>query len=507
MYARSSTENQIKAICAVMRRSNATSALQYIPELTWILFLRILDQREELDSRQSAALGLQFTPAISEPYRWRDWAAPGGHFRKKLQQSPDSVFDFVVDDLLPHLKALGGSYDATPKQRVISAVFAQRQRPFLTSEKDFFDVLDMVDDIKERDEDQAHFATISSAYENLLLKMGEKNNDGGQFFTPRDVIRTVVSVVDPQIGETVFDPAAGTGGFLALAYEHMKSKARSSTELTKLSESTYFGNEKDILIHPIALANLILHGIDDPRIWHGNTLTRLPAIGSNYVSASTPTPPSKFDVIVTNPPFGGREGADSQQRYAYKTRSTQVLFMQEIMRSLAPQGRAGSVVDEGFLFRTDDHAFIQTRRKLVEELDLYCVVCLPEGVFKRAGALNKTNLIFFNNGKPTSNVWYYDLTDQHVTKTKPLRLEHFDEFFKLLPERADSERSWTVPVEELVERNYDLKAVNPHRKVEVDTRTPAELLDILEAENAKFVAAIAALRELDAGRHDNAEQG
>lgn len=208
-----------------------------------------------------------------------------------------------------------------------------------------------------------------------------------------------------------------------------------------------------------------------------------------------------------NPPFGGKEGHDAQLRYPYKSNKTQVLFVQEVMSVLAQSGRAGIVVDEGFMSGTTEIGLVQTKTRIIAEFNLHCVVSLPYGVFAQAGTSAKTYLIFFNNGKPTTNVWYYDLTERKVTKTKPLLLEHFDEFFELLPDRADSERSWTVPVEELVARDYDLKAVNPHRKVEVDTRTPAELLDILEAENEKFVAAIVALRELDAGRPDDADAG
>lgn len=242
-------------------------------------------------------------------------------------------------------------------------------------------------------------------------------------------------------------------------------------------------------MYPIVLANLILHGIDEPHIWHGNTLTGHEVYGGLFSGA-----PTLFDVVLTNPPFGGKEGKDAQTHFAYKTRATQVLFLQHVIDSLKPRGRCGIVMDEGTLFRTTETAFVQTKRKLLNECNLWCIVSLPAGVFLNAGAASKTNLLFFTKGEETKEVWYYDLSDINVTKKQPLTIEHFEEFFKLLPERASSERSWSVPVEELKAKNYDLKAINPNRKQEEDTRTPDELLSIIEAQGAEISNALAELR-------------
>ena len=492
----SSIDSQIQSICDIMRRSNAASALQYIPELTWILFLRVLDEREEQERIDSEIVGADFTPTLDSPYRWQDWAGPDGAKRKELMDAPSgSVFEFVTNDLFPHLQQLSSSPFSTARQRVVSEVISGTESPRIDSERNFLDVLDRVHEIRDSELDKTHASPLSQAYEGLLLKMGEKNNDGGQFFTPREVIRAIVKVVEPEIDETVFDPAAGTGGFLALAYEHIRNALGdeiTATQMTELAEGTFFGKEKDNLIYPICLANLVLHGIDEPRIWHGNTLTQSGNGGGLWSDA-----PTKFDVVLMNPPFGGKEGTDARQRYAYQTSSTQVLFVQEVIDCLKPQGRAGIVTDEGFLFRTSERAFVQTKRKLLEECNLYCVISLPSGVFTQAGAGVNTNLLFFNKGGPTERIWYYDLTGVKVTKTKPLLLSHFDEFFELLPTRADSERSWTVSREEIESRNYDLKAVNPNRRIEVDTRTPAELIATIESEGEKIREAMARLKELD----------
>jgi len=206
--------------------------------------------------------------------------------------------------------------------------------------------------------------------------------------------------------------------------------------------------------------------------------------------------PDAFDVLLMNPPFGGREGPEAQTRFPYKTGSTQVLFLQEVMESLKQGGRCGIVVDEGLLFRTNETAFVQTKRKLLDECELWCIVSLPGGVFTQAGAGVKTNLMFFTKGKPTESVWYYDLSDLKVAKRKPLTISHFDEYFKLLPGREDSEHSWTVTREEIEAKNYDLKAVNPNRVEVVDTRTPEELINLIEAKGKEINEALAALRRM-----------
>ena len=323
--------------------------------------------------------------------------------------------------------------------------------------------------------------------------MGEKGNDGGQFFTPREVIRAMVRAVDPRAGQTVYDPACGTGGFLIEAYRHMKESLgqdATAEELEQLGRRTLYGREKENLIYPIGLANLVLHGVDEPHLWHGNTLTGNETYGGLYQDA-----PALFDVVLTNPPFGGKEGKEAQTRFAYKTGATQVLFLQHVIDSLKPGGRCGMVIDEGVLFRTNETAFVQTKRKLLDDCDLWCILSLPGGTFVNAGAGVKTNLLFFTRGGPTERIWYYDLSDIKVGKKTPLTLAHFEEFQRLLPERGESERSWTVSREEVEKRGYDLKAVNPNRKVLVDERTPEEILDAIEAYGREVEKAVEELRK------------
>jgi type I restriction enzyme M protein len=436
----------VKSICDIMRRSNCASALQYVPELTWILFLRILDAQEEKAREEAEAVGANFTPALASPYRWRDWAAPFsdkddhpktsdgkpfGWKRQELFAAGDGrLFDFINKDLLPHLHGLDiGTRTGLPnpsasrKQRIIGRIMTAVERVRVDSETNLRDILDKMHEIHIDHVDDTHFFTLSQVYEDLLLKMGEKNSDGGQFFTPREVIRAMMHTVDPVPGKTIYDPGCGTGGFLAIAYEHIVRKlgpSATSTDIDTLKHDTFFGREKENLVFPIALANLVLHGIDQPNLWHGNTLTGRATYAALFEHA-----PKFFDYILTNPPFGGKEGKDAQKHFAFETSSTQVLFVQDILSELALNGTCGIVLDEGLLFRTNESAFVETKRKLVDECDLWAIVSLPGGVFSTAGAGVKTNLLFFTKGRKTEKIWYYDLSHVKVGKKTPLTLAHF----------------------------------------------------------------------------------
>lgn len=570
-----SVNQVVKGICDIMRRSNCAGAMQYVPELTWILFLRILDDHETREREEMEALGLEFTPSLVAPFRWHDWAAPfdavvtvnqeAGHkqgWKRKETHAdggPGDFFRFVNGELLPHMRKLKDQPGASPRQKVISEIMSDVERVRIDTERNFCEVLDKVHGISSESVDDTHVFTLSQVYEGLLLKMGEKGNDGGQFFTPREVIRAMIRVIDPKVGENVYDPGCGTGGFLAQSYEYMRAalgEEAKAEEIDALKHSTFFGREKENLVFPIALANLVLHGIDQPNLWHGNTLTNEKVYDGLFETA-----PAQFDVVLTNPPFGGKEGKAAQTNFAYKTGATQLLFLQHIIDCLKDGGRCGIVLDEGVLFRTNETAFVQTKRKLLEENNLWCIVSLPGGVFTTAGAGVKTNLLFFAKGEHTERIWYYDLSGIKVGKKTPMTLDKFEEFFRLLPTRGDSEQSWTIdmtarkqkaadeaepfklqarkkeqeaaqwsdrakelkktkPVNEkgLVEAQlkasefakeakeqaakaeeienavYDLKAVNPNAKTEEDKRTPEQLLDFIEAKGREIAEALAVLR-------------
>lgn len=415
--------------------------------------------------------------------------------RTELENGPLGGFFSFLSHLIPLLKKLRERPNATSRQKVISEIFSGVERTRIDTERNLLDILDKVHEISADNVDTTHVFTLSQVYEGLLLKMGEKGNDGGQFFTPREIIRVMVKAIDPKIGEIIYDPGCGTGGFLAQSFEHMagqnNANITSADQLETLKQRTFYGREKDNLIYPIALANLVLHNIDEPHIWHGNALTGAETYGGLFEGA-----PALYDIVLMNPPFGGKEGKDAQTRFAYKTGATQVLFLQHVIGSLKPGGRCGIVLDEGVLFRTNENAFVQTKRKLLDDCNLWCILSLPPGTFVNAGAGVKTNLLFFTKGQPTEKIWYYDLSDIKVGKKTPMTVDKFAEFFRLLPERGNSERSWTVTRQEIQVKNYDLKAVNPNAKSNEDTRTPEELIDLIEAKGREVTEALASLRKV-----------
>jgi type I restriction enzyme M protein len=362
----------IKSVCDILRRSNCAGALQYVPELTWLLFLRILDEQEQREAENAEIVGSDFTPSLNEPYRWCDWAAPydekgdyppvtamgsrRGWLRHDQQNGPlGSFFAFVNGQLLPYLRGLALQPNATPRQKVIGQILTGVERTRIDTERNFAEVLDRLDPIRLATTNPQHVFILSQVYEGLLLRMGEKGNDGGQFFTPRQVIKAMVEVIKPRLGETIYDPSCGTGGFLAQTYQYLHEHEVADNPtitpdvLDRLKHDTFYGREKENLIYPIALANLVVHGIDRPNLWHGNTLT-----GDVAYDRLFDTAPAQFDVILTNPPFGGKEGVDAQKRFDFKTGATQMLFLQHIIKSLKAGGRCGIVLDEGVLFRTNE---------------------------------------------------------------------------------------------------------------------------------------------------------
>jgi type I restriction enzyme M protein len=384
LSSQQSVNGAVKSICDIMRRSNCKGATKYVPELTWILFLRILDELETREAEESAAVGRAFTPALAAPYRWRDWAAPTSALRDPKQGgTAEKVWDFVHREPSGLLATLRGYIDAkseaTPRQRLIAQILSDTPRSRLDSAKNFCDVLDKVHVLTGESVDTTHVFPLSQVYEGLLLKMGEKGNDGGQFFTPREIIRLMVRVTDPQIGQTVYDPGCGTGGFLAEAYAWMKAQVKKPQHLDTLKRRTFYGRETDDMTYPIALANLLLHEIDEPHLWHGNTLTGVARYDGLFAGA-----PGFFDVVLMNPPFGGKEGKAAQTHFDFQTSSTQCLFLQHVLKHMKSGSTCGIVLDEGLLFRKNDKAFVQTKQKLLEECDVRCIVSLPAGVFLSA---------------------------------------------------------------------------------------------------------------------------
>jgi type I restriction enzyme M protein len=512
-------DKAVKGICDILRRDKAKGARLYVPELTWMFFLRYLDLQETQDELKAAALGNDFTPTLQPPYRWQDWAAAfdnkkdrkeiiankeTGWKRCELDNKGIGAFlDFVNNDLFEHLKTLKDKENATNKQKIVSEIFITKEKTVLTSQANLMNALDGVHNLTASNISTQHLFPISQVFEGLLPSLGEKANDGGQFFTPREVIRVIIEAVKPELDKKIYDPCCGTGGFLIEAFKYIdKNYKPLPTQRLELQTNTFFGREYADEAIPILLANMVLHDINLPRIWHGNTLTGDATYKELYEGA-----PQQFDYIFTNPPFGSKESAQAQSHFAYKTGKAQILFIQHIITSLKDGGTCGMVIDEGVLFHTKTAAYTQTKRKLLNDCNLWCIVSLPTGVFINAGAGVKTDLLFFTKGQPTKKVWYYDMTltedfkPRKVNKGNTLNLNAFDDFFRrlALPENhaeKTSERSWYVTMEEIEAKEFDLKAVNNNAPDFSDIRSIQDLYTIIEETQTEISERLMKLKTL-----------
>ena len=548
----------IGAVSNILRRGKNKGARHYIAELTWILFLRMLDDREEREREIEEGMGGKFRPTLSAPYRWRDWASPESPFRAELADA-DGLLDFVRGKLFPHLQGLKDRPGAGVRQRVASQIFIGVEHPRTDEQTDLLNILDKIDLLRESELDTRHDFPISRVYEELLLDMSQHGRDAGQFFTPREVVRAMLRVVDPKPNEKILDPCCGTGGFLAQAREYIRAEnpKMGGKDMKRLAEETFYGREQESGIYPLALANMIMHGVNRPNIWHGDTLTQTTYYGGLFDSA-----PDFYHVVLTNPPFGAKLAEVAKTHYELKSSSSQVLFAQEMIKSLLDGGRCGAVFDEGFMFGSNDSGLVETRKLLLESCDLWCVVSLPSGAFASTGAGVKTNLLFFRKGSPTHRTWYYDLSGMKLTKKRLLTLEDFGEFFRLYPKREEGENSWVVDfdarktaaradakpheqaaagfrvemksvdrliaaepagqkrdqkkvaalrekrqaaeakakkaekeAEKIKNAVYDLRAVNPNKKAEVDARTPKQLLEIISGKHREIGKLLAELEK------------
>lgn len=484
---REALANEIWRACDILRRdNNCGGIMEYIEHLSWLLFLRFLDAQEEEWETQAEIAGRRYQPILDSEYRWRNWAP--------LDWPADKLLWFVHERLIPYLQGLGG--DAL--RDTIRSIFAERNVIVCASGYNLKDVVQIIDGIDFHSHDDIF--TVSQVYEELLRRLGSENRVAGEFYTPRPVVRFIVDVVRPRIGETVYDPACGTCGFLAQAYLFMKQRERTIEDHRTLQERTFCGQEKKPVPALLGLMNMVLHGVAGPQVRRRNTLEE----------DVRGTVSERYDVVMTNPPFGGTEGRHIQQNFPVPSNATELLFIQHIMKKLKPRdgARCGMVVPEGTLFRGG--AFAEVKRSLLEQFNLHTVVSLPPGTFAPYSDV-KTALIFFERPGPTKEVWYYELPLpeglKKFSKGSPIQDEHFAEGRRLWTawdayrkgqgprEVCLSERSWIVPVEEIKARGYDLTARNPNRPEAEALSSPVEIVARLLEREREILSIVEELDE------------
>ena len=454
---------------ALWKDSGCDGELDYIEQTSWVLFLKYLHDLEQERADEAALQGKDYTFIIDPEYQWTSWAAPkkeDGELDHNKALTGDDLVEFVDGKLFPYLKKFKQEHIDNPKtlEYKIGEIFSELKNK-MQSGYIMRDVINQVDELIFLSAEDKH--ELSHLYETKIKNMGNAGRNGGQYYTPRPLIRAMIKVMDPQVGETVYDGAVGSAGFLCEAYEYMYERMEKSTEnLQQLQKNTFYGKEKKNLAYIIGIMNLILHGIEAPNILHTNTL------GEDIRSIQEK---DRHHVILANPPFGGKERKEVQQNFDIKTSETAFLFLQHFIKSLKAGGRAAVVIKNTFLSNTDN-ASVSLRKHLLETCKLHTVLDMPSGTFLGAGV--KTVILFFEKGEPTENIWYYQFrTERSLGKTSPLNDEDLKEFIELQSEKPETEASWNVKIADVPTDTYDLSAKNPNTPEEDPLRSPEEILE------------------------------
>jgi type I restriction enzyme M protein len=469
------------------KEAGCTTELDYTEQTSWLLFLKYLDGLEQDRSDEAALEAKKYTFILDDPYRWESWAAPKtalGLIDHNTALLGDDLRDFVNQKLFPYLHDF--KQKATGPNTIeykIGEIFGEIKNK-ITSGYNLREIIDHIDELRFRSQTEKH--ELSHLYEAKIKNMGNAGRNGGEYYTPRPLIRAIVQVVAPKIGERIYDGALGSAGFFCESFDYLKSKPNLTTKDVKtLQERTFFGKEKKSLAYVIAIMNMILHGIEAPNILHTNTLTE------NLADIQEK---DRVDVIMANPPFGGKERKEVQQNFPIRTGETAFLFLQHFIKMLKAGGRAGVVIKNTFLSNTDN-ASVSLRKLLLESCNLHTVLDCPGGTFQGAGV--KTVVLFFEKGAPTRSTWYYQLDPgRNLGKTNPLNDDDLAEFVTLQKTFADSPKSWSVDASIIDKATFDLSVKNPSGGEEVTHRTPQEIMDEIAALDEESAEVLATIRGL-----------
>jgi type I restriction enzyme M protein len=466
--------------------AGCSTELDYAEQSSWILFLKWLDDNEKEKETRAKLDNKTYKSALSKEFQWSTWAVVKTKdgkvdFNKNLT-GPD-LKKFVDDKLFPYLASFRDKADSVDTlEYKIGEIFSELKNK-LQDGYTLRDVLDAVDNLEFKSNEQKH--ELSALYEEKIKNMGNAGRNGGEYYTPRPLIKSIVKVIDPKVGETVYDGAVGSAGFLVEAFEHMsKSKSLTTSELKTLQTKTFYGAEKKTLAYIIGIMNMILHGIESPNIIHQNTLeTNIQEIQNK----------DRVDVILANPPFGGKEKANIQENFPIKTGETAYLFLQHFIKKLKAGGRCGVVIKNTFLNNTDK-ASILLRKQLLEECNLFAILDLPGGAFLGTGV--KTVVLFFEKGKPSKKLWYYQLNaGRNMGKTNSLNESDLEDFIKLSKSQKLSYNSWTIDIDSINKDTLDLGASNPNIVEEVDERTPEEIISEIEEIDKQSAEALKKIKD------------
>ena len=467
----------------IWKEAGCTTELDYTEQTSWMLFLKYLDDLEVEREEKAELQGIPYDYIIDEEHRWSRWAAPkkaDGSFDHDTALTGNDLIDYVNRDLFPYLQGFRDRASSSDTiEYKIGEIFGEIKNKF-QSGYSLRDALELMDELSFQSQQEKH--ELSHLYEAKIKNMGNAGRNGGEYYTPRPLIRAMIQVTKPEIGERIYDGAVGSAGFLCEAHDYMRQKKLTTSELETLQKKTFYGKEKKSLAYVIAIMNMILHGIDTPNILHTNTLSE----NINDIQEK-----DRFDVILANPPFGGKERAEVQQNFPIKTGETAFLFLQHFIKSLKAGGRAAVVIKNTFLSNSDN-ASKALRKELLESCNLHTVLDCPGGTFIGAGV--KTVVLFFEKGSATRKTWYYQLDPgRNMGKTNPLNDGDLSEFVELQAKYAASDKSWSVDASGIDQESFDLSVKNPNGPEEAPLREPEEIIaEIvkLDAESADILEKI-----------------
>jgi type I restriction enzyme M protein len=462
------------------------SELDYVEQTSWILFLKYLDDLEKDRATAAELIGNIYTPIIDKDHRWTTWAAPKGQDGKidKNALTGDDLSAFVNNKLFDYFKTFKKSASSADTiEYKIGEIFSELKNR-IQSGYNLREIINLIDQLRFQTQNEKH--EMSHLYEDKIKNMGTAGRNGGEYYTPRPLIKTIVKVVAPKIGNTIYDGACGSAGFLCEAFNYLKShKSLSSKDTEILQKKTFYGKEKKSLAYILGVMNMILHGVEAPNIIHTNTLAE------NLANIEEK---DRYDVVLANPPFGGKERPEVQQNFSIKTGETASLFLQHFIKILRAGGKAGVVIKNTFLSNTDN-ATVAIRKTLLNDCNLHTVLDLPGGTFTGAGV--KTVVLFFEKGKATQKVWFYQLNlDRNLGKTNPLNEKDLADFVELQKNFAESENSWTLNVKDIDQGTFDLSVKNPNKKEEVTLRQPQAILEEMKALDEESKEILNAILEL-----------
>ena len=482
-------EQIFKNIDNILRKdSGCSTELDYAEQSSWALFLKWLDDYEKDKITISKLENKKFSPIVEKKYQWSSWAKikkNDGTIDYNTESTGPDLKKFVDEELFPYLSSFRTTAKSTNSlEYKIGEIFSEIENK-VRDGYNLRELFNEIDKLQFRSDEAKH--ELSALYEEKIKKMGNSGRNGGEYYTPRALIKSIIKITNPTIGEIIYDGAVGSAGFLVEAFDFMKkSESLTAIQFQKLQTETFYGKEKISLAYIIGLMNMILHGIESPNIIHTNTLEE------NILEIQDS---QRVDVVLANPPFGSQtEKRQVQENFPIKSSETAYLFLQHFIKILKVKGRCGIVIKNTFL-SNGDNASVALRKQLLEECNLHTILDMPGGTFQGAGV--KTVVLFFEKGNPTKNIWYYKLNlDRNLGKTNPLNEKDLEEFIDFSKTKKESENSWNKNIDSIRKDTWDLNINNPNKLEEVDNRTPEEIIEEIEELDMQAKQSLKSIKEL-----------